>query len=88
VSGEREFFIIANSFAAPIVSDRTKAYVRAADPELALNAFRETYNHPRGLFAARVYHSADDYERGKPPLAQYLSDDAREAGWPRSIEQQ
>lgn len=67
-----EYFIQANSFAAPFFSDTSTHYVYAKSPEAALEALAKTYNHPAGLFAADCYASADDMHKGKKPLARWL----------------
>jgi type 1 glutamine amidotransferase len=67
-----EFFIQANSFAAPFVSDTSDVYVEADTPEAALEAFAADYRHPCGLYAAEVYPSADAMHKGRKPLARWV----------------
>lgn len=74
----KEYFIVANSFAAPIVSDRSTSYVKSADPKEALRQFKANYDHPCGLYAVNVYGSADDYHKEKEPLCQWLCNKAKE----------
>src|SRR5262245_53093735 len=74
-----EFFIVANSKAAPIVSDTTRTYVEADNAEDALVQFIREYSHPAGLYAARAYASADAFEKGQPYLDEWLSFDAIKA---------
>lgn len=75
-----EFFIVANSNAAPMVSDESVHYVEAISPSVAMDIFREQYKHPLGLYSAAVYTKADDYHKAKEPLLQWLSDKAK-AQW-------
>jgi hypothetical protein len=67
-----EYFVVADSFAAPFVSDRTEKHVIHDTPESALECFAETYRHPAGLYAASLYASADAYHKGADPLARWL----------------
>lgn len=67
-----EFFIRAESFAAPFVSDSSTRFVEAATPEAALELFAGAYRHPAGLYAADAYESADAYHKGAGPLARWL----------------
>lgn len=69
---EPEWFIHANSFAAPFVSDSSSGFVRADTAEQALEKFAAEYDHPCGLYAAAVYRSADDYYKNVDPLARWL----------------
>jgi len=67
-----EYFIVANSFAAPFVSDRSESFEEAESPEEALRLFADRYSHPARLFAADIYASATDYHKNKSPLARWL----------------
>lgn len=67
-----EFFIVANSFAAPFFSDESTSYIEARTPEDALLGFVESYKHPCGLYAAICYASADARHKGQEPLAKWL----------------
>jgi hypothetical protein len=67
-----EYFIVANTFAAPFVSDRCEAFEEAESPEAALLAYVNRFSHPARLFAAAVYQSATDYHKDKGPLATWL----------------
>lgn len=69
---KREYFIVANSFAAPFFSDESTGFVRAESPEAALEQYAETYQHPCGLYAAVAYESADAYHKNERPLAKWL----------------
>lgn len=69
----REFFVFANSFAAPFCSDTSTEYVAAENPAEALAQFAKDYRHPAGLFFAACWASADDYHKGKPALAEWKS---------------
>lgn len=72
-----EFYIEANSFAAPFFSDQSFRYVEAETPAEALEKFAAEYNHPCGLYAAVAYSSADASKKGEKPLARWLSNQAR-----------
>lgn len=67
-----EFFIRAESFAAPFFSDSSTKFVEATTPEDALMLFAGSYSHPCGLYAADAYESADAYHKGAGPLARWL----------------
>lgn len=67
-----EYFICANSFAAPFFSDDSTDYVDAPSPKLALEKFASEYDHPAGLYAAVCYDSADAFHKGREPLAKWL----------------
>jgi hypothetical protein len=71
-----EFFIRANSFAAPFFSDESTHYVEADTPEAALEALAADYSHPAGLYAAVAYATADAFHKGEEPLAQWLCNKA------------
>jgi hypothetical protein len=73
-----EFFVLTNSFAAPMFSDTDSQYVEAADPALALERAAATYGHPAGLYSAACYASADAYHKGAPPLAEWLCNHEQE----------
>lgn len=73
-----EFFIVANSFAAPFCSDQDTSYIDARTPEGALIGFAESYKHPFGLYAAMCYASADAWHKKERPLAEWLSNYAAE----------
>jgi len=67
-----EYFIVANSFAAPFCSDTSTGFVDEATPEAALEFFVATYSHPAGLFSAAVFADANAREKGEDPLARWL----------------
>jgi hypothetical protein len=67
-----EYFIRANSFAAPFVSDESTKHVTADTPGAALEKFAAGYKHPAGLYSARCYASADAMHKGEPHLAEWL----------------
>mgnify|MGYP001562465746 CR=1 FL=1 len=73
-----EYFIQANSFAAPIFSDFSFAYIKATSPADALVQFAAQYQHPCGLYAAVAHTSADMVDKGEKPLARWLSNHAWE----------
>ena len=68
----REFFIVANSFSAPFVSDQSTEFLFHDSPETALECFASMYKHPAGLYAAECYESANAYHKGDKPLARWL----------------
>ena len=72
-----EYYIEANSFAAPFFSDQSNAYVEADTPDQALISFADKYTHPCGLYAAVAYTSADARNKGEKPLARWLSNQAQ-----------
>ncbi len=74
----QEYFIIANSFAAPFCSDESRTYVTGQTPLIALQEFATRYSHPYGLYAAAAYKSADAYHKGEKPLAKWLSNKSRQ----------
>lgn len=67
-----EYFVVAESFAAPFVSDRSETFAQGETPESALIAFAENYKHPAGLYAAGLYADANAYHKGAEPLAQWF----------------
>lgn len=68
----REFFIFANSFAAPFFSDTSDKFVTAETAAEALEKFAADYKHPAGLYAAVAYESADAFHKGGESLAKWL----------------
>ena len=68
----KEFFLVANSFAAPFVSDISTHYRTAETAGAALLDLAKAYGHPAGLYAADCYSSADDYHKGQKPLMRWL----------------
>lgn len=67
-----EYFVIANSFAAPMFSDTTMEYVKGSTPREAMQKFVAEYTHPCGLYAALLYESADAYHKGKKEIVRFL----------------
>lgn len=74
----KEYFIVANSFAAPFVSDQSTGYVAANSPAEALEKFAASYSHPAGLYSAIVYDSADAMHKGEEKLATWLCNHEQE----------
>lgn len=72
-----EFFVVANSNAAPFVSDTSDYYVEAESAELALTKAVAEYRHPCGLYAMNVYRCADSYHKGYEPMALWRSERAQ-----------
>lgn len=73
-----EYFIDANSFAAPFCSDSSTAYIKAETPEDALREFASKYTHPCGLYSAFAYTSSDAKNKGEKPLAKWLCNHEQE----------
>ncbi len=71
-----EYFIEANSFAAPFFSDTSSGFVEADSPEQALLRFKDDYKHPCGLYAAVCYQDANAKHKGHEPLAKWVSNAA------------
>jgi len=71
-----EYFIIANSFAAPFFSDTSHCFQEGENPKEALELFVQKYNHPCGLYAAMLYKDANAYHKGENPLLKWLSNHA------------
>ena len=67
-----EYFIIANSFAAPICSDTSDKFVVADTPRAALEKFAAGYSHPAGLYSAACYADANAERKGAKPLAKWM----------------
>ena len=62
-----EYFVVANSFAAPFFSDTSEEYAKGETPQAAMVKFRKRYDHPAGLFAALLFKNADAcYKKKKP----------------------
>jgi hypothetical protein len=74
-----EWFVCANSNAAPFFSDSSDYYVTARSAAQALVLAVKKYEHPCGLYALRIWRSADDYHKGKPWVAEHLSGRAKSA---------
>lgn len=68
-----EFYIVANSFAAPFFSDMDTAFVKAASAKAALIKYAKTYDHPAGLYCANCYRDANASAKGAKPLAEWQS---------------
>lgn len=69
----REYFIVANSFAAPFCSDQSHSYQKGSTPESAMMMFAAEYSHPCGLYSAQLFESADAYHKNKPFLCEWHS---------------
>lgn len=67
-----EYYIIANSFAAPFMSDTSEGFVEAKTPKEALDYFAAQYSHPSGLYSAVCYKDANAKAKNNPPLATWL----------------
>ena len=68
---KREFFIVANSFAAPFVSDQSTGYAQGETASEALESFAVAYKRPAGLYAAIAYDNADSYHKSGPIRARW-----------------
>jgi hypothetical protein len=60
-----EYFVFANSFAAPFVSDNSTHFVEAETPLEGLRKFVAEYRHPAGLYFAALYLSSDEYHKSR-----------------------
>lgn len=72
----KEYFVKANSFAAPFFSDSSAVYVKGENPKKAMEKFVKEYTHPCGLYAANLYESADAYHKQRKALVKYRSNEA------------
>lgn len=71
-----EYFVVANSKAAPFASDQSTTYVIGETPQEALRKFVMDYSHPCGLYSANLYESADAYHKSRPPLTRFRTPEA------------
>jgi len=72
-----EYFICANSFAAPFFSDTSTKFQVGNTPEEALEVFVKEYDHPFGLYAAALYEDANHYYKNGKALLQWMSNHAK-----------
>ena len=70
-----EYFIVANSYAAPFFSNTSHSFARGDTLYDVLDSFVAGYPAKR-LYAAAVYESADAYHKKEKVLAQWLSEKA------------
>jgi hypothetical protein len=70
-----EYFIVVNTFAAPIVSDTYTAFEIADTPEGAF--YKSQGNKINRIYSANVYLSANDYHKGMKPVFEYRSEKAK-----------
>lgn len=66
-----EFFVWSVSNPAPLVGDEAHTYVEAETALEALSRFQSGYKHPAGLYAVRVYSSADGLFKKLTPLVSW-----------------
>ena len=66
-----EYFIVANTFAAPIVSDEVKKFIKADTPEQASLLF--ITSESRAIYALAVYTDANAFEKGEKYLYRWFS---------------
>ena len=64
-----EYFIVANSNAAPFFSDPGEGFIEAETPTEALKEVVTNYKHSLGLFSATINEPSPE----NPVLAMYLS---------------
>jgi len=69
-----EYFIVANSNAAPFCSDTTTDFINAENPKDALDDFVKKYDHPAGLYAANLYSSSDAYHKHETSILKFMSE--------------
>jgi len=72
-----EYFIQANSFAAPFFSDTSTKFQEGTNPEEAMENFIKEYSHPCGLYAAALYKDANHFHKNEKPLLRWLSNQAQ-----------
>lgn len=70
-----EYFIVANTFAMPFVSETLYKYIVAETAREAFLSLLENCEFP--IYSAAVYQSADDYHKLLPALYKYLSGKAK-----------
>ena len=63
-----EYFIVANSKAAPMVSDQSNHFAEAGSPKDALLRVIHSYSHPAGFYSASVWSDANSYHKHEKPL--------------------
>lgn len=68
----KEYFVVANSFAAPFFSDEEEGYIKGKSPRDAMQKFVKKYSHPCGLYSAVLFTNADAFHKNKKPLCKYL----------------
>lgn len=73
----REYYIEANSFAAPFVGDTSHKFVVADSPEAALEQFVSGYTHPAGLYGALCYKDANARLKGEERTVRSLAKQPR-----------
>jgi hypothetical protein len=66
-----EYFIVAQTRPAPLISDEITAYETAHTPADALTYYVEEHSFPIGIWSAKAWRSADDYHKKQPPLAEW-----------------
>jgi len=71
-ANKKEYFVVANSFAAPFFSDTAEEYTKGVDPEDAMQGFVRFYGHPCGLYSVALYKSADPFHKSQKPLCKWL----------------
>jgi|WetSurMetagenome_2_1015567.scaffolds.fasta_scaffold895905_2 hypothetical protein len=71
------FFVVANSCAAPFFSDTSTEFVSGKTPWHAMENFKDSYDHPAGLYGANLYKDANAYHGGDKPLIRFISDKAK-----------
>lgn len=70
---QHEYFVVAKTFGAPFFPDTLTDYVVAGSARQALAKFLRECTHPSGVSIADAFYSADDYHRGRIPIAVYRS---------------
>lgn len=72
MQGKDEFYVKANTFAAPFFSDTLDGFIEADSADEALIRFVADCDHPAGVYSAVAYDSADAERKGEKHLAQWL----------------
>jgi hypothetical protein len=74
----RSYYIRASSFPSPFFPDQTDGSVVAPSAQKALDYFVENYDHPCGLYGARIYVDHHLYwkSKGEDYIIEWLSPEA------------
>lgn len=63
-----EYFVVVNTFATPFISETYTKFIEGESPAQALLEYCEKVRP----YSANVYWDANDYHKGKEPVARYL----------------
>jgi len=65
----KEYFIIANTFAAPFVSETIETFTKGKDAKDAMKNFID--GHKNEIYSARGYKNADAFYKKEKPVVNY-----------------